>query len=632
MSESFKFLNTINSPNDLKKLKEENLITLSSELRRFIIDIVSENPGHFASSLGVIELTVALHYIFNSPKDKIVWDVGHQAYAHKILTGRREVFHTNRKLGGIAGFPSIFESEHDAFGVGHSSTSISAALGIAVSSALKGEKNHAIAVIGDGALTGGMAFEALNNAGSLNANVLVILNDNNMSIDPNTGALNEYLLDITTSSKTYNKVKEEVWKSLGKIRHIGPNTRAFIQKIENGIKSVIMRQGNLFEAMNFRYFGPVNGHDVVYMTKLLADLKNIPGPKLLHILTTKGKGFAAAEKNQPAWHAPGLFDKITGQKIVINSDKPIPPRYQDVFGQTMIELAEMNPKIVGITPAMSSGCSLKPMMDAMPERAFDVGIAEQHAVTFAAGLAADGMMPFCNVYSTFMQRGYDQVIHDVALQKLPVVFCLDRGGLVGDDGATHHGAFDLAYMRIVPNLTVASPMNESELRNLMYTAQLPGKGAFSIRYPRGNGMLLDWKTPFEEIPVGTGKIIHNGKDLAVLTIGPVGNKIEELQARWKAENISVAHYDMRFVKPLDEKLLHEIFGNFTKIITVEDGVVKGGFGSAVLEFMSENGYSAQIIRLGIPDKFIEHGTQEELYTICGYDKESIYKTVKALIS
>ncbi len=631
MSESFKFLNTINSPNDLKKLKEENLITLSSELRRFIIDIVSENPGHFASSLGVIELTVALHYIFNSPKDKIVWDVGHQAYAHKILTGRREVFHTNRKLGGIAGFPSIFESEHDAFGVGHSSTSISAALGIAVSSALKGEKNHAIAVIGDGALTGGMAFEALNNAGSLNANVLVILNDNNMSIDPNTGALNEYLLDITTS-KTYNKVKEEVWKSLGKIRHIGPNTRAFIQKIENGIKSVIMRQGNLFEAMNFRYFGPVNGHDVVYMTKLLADLKNIPGPKLLHILTTKGKGFAAAERNQPAWHAPGLFDKITGQKIVINSDKPIPPRYQDVFGQTMIELAEMNPKIVGITPAMSSGCSLKPMMDAMPERAFDVGIAEQHAVTFAAGLAADGMMPFCNVYSTFMQRGYDQVIHDVALQKLPVVFCLDRGGLVGDDGATHHGAFDLAYMRIVPNLTVASPMNESELRNLMYTAQLPGKGAFSIRYPRGNGMLLDWKTPFEEIPVGTGKIIHNGKDLAVLTIGPVGNKIEELQARWKAENISVAHYDMRFVKPLDEKLLHEIFGNFTKIITVEDGVVKGGFGSAVLEFMSENGYSAQIIRLGIPDKFIEHGTQEELYTICGYDKESIYKTVKALIS
>lgn len=631
MSESFKFLNTINSPNDLKKLKEENLITLSSELRRFIIDIVSENPGHFASSLGVIELTVALHYIFNSPKDKIVWDVGHQAYAHKILTGRREVFHTNRKLGGIAGFPSIFESEHDAFGVGHSSTSISAALGIAVSSALKGEKNHAIAVIGDGALTGGMAFEALNNAGSLNANVLVILNDNNMSIDPNTGALNEYLLDITTS-KTYNKVKEEVWKSLGKIRHIGPNTRAFIQKIENGIKSVIMRQGNLFEAMNFRYFGPVNGHDVVYMTKLLADLKNIPGPKLLHILTTKGKGFAAAEKNQPAWHAPGLFDKITGQKIVINSDKPIPPRYQDVFGQTMIELAEMNPKIVGITPAMSSGCSLKPMMDAMPERAFDVGIAEQHAVTFAAGLAADGMMPFCNVYSTFMQRGYDQVIHDVALQKLPVVFCLDRGGLVGDDGATHHGAFDLAYMRIVPNLTVASPMNESELRNLMYTAQLPGKGAFSIRYPRGNGMLLDWKTPFEEIHVGTGKIIHNGKDLAVLTIGPVGNKIEELQARWKAENISVAHYDMRFVKPLDEKLLHEIFGNFTKIITVEDGVVKGGFGSAVLEFMSENGYSAQIIRLGIPDKFIEHGTQEELYTICGYDKESIYKTVKALIS
>jgi 1-deoxy-D-xylulose-5-phosphate synthase len=630
MSEEHRLLNTINSPADLKKLREQDLIPLSEELRRFIIDVVSENPGHFGSSLGVVELTVALHYVFNAPEDKIIWDVGHQAYGHKILTGRRDVFHTNRKLGGIAGFPSIFESRYDAFGVGHSSTSISAALGIAVAAALKNEKKHSIAVIGDGSLTGGMAFEGLNNAGSQQSNILVILNDNNMSIDPNTGAINEYLLDITTS-KTYNKVKEEVWNTLGKIKHIGPNTRAFIQKIENGIKSVIMRQGNLFEAMNFRYFGPVNGHDVVYMVKILEDLKNIPGPKLLHVLTTKGKGFKAAEENQTAWHAPGLFNKLTGQKIEIKNDTPKPPRYQDVFGLTIIELAEKNPKIVGITPAMPSGCSLKLMMEKMPKRAFDVGIAEQHAVTFAAGMAADGMIPFCNIYSTFMQRAYDQVIHDAALQKLPVVFCLDRGGLVGDDGATHHGAFDLAYMRVVPNLTVAAPMNEIELRNLMFTAQLPNQGTFSIRYPRGNGNITDWQKPFEEIKIGTGRIINEGTDLAVLSIGTVGNSVVEANKRWIAEGLKIAHYDMRFVKPLDEKLLHEIFQKFDKIITVEDGVIAGGFGSAILEFMSDNNYSSKIKRLGIPDKFIEHGTQEELYKICGYDTESILQTVKRFI-
>ncbi len=627
----FKYLHKINSPEDLKQYKDEELIAISKELRQYIIDVVSESPGHFASSLGVVELTVALHYVFKTPYDKIVWDVGHQAYGHKILTGRRESFCTNRQLGGLCGFPSIFESEYDAFGVGHSSTSISAALGMAVSSCLKGEEDkHVIAVIGDGAMTGGLAFEGMNNAGVEKSNLLIILNDNNMSIDPNVGALNQYLLDISTS-KTYNKAKDDIWNILGKIRKIGPNTRRLIQKIENGVKSVIMRQSNMFESMNLRYFGPVNGHDVNQLVKILEDLKDIKGPKLLHVLTKKGKGFEVAENDQTTWHAPGLFDKETGERISPKSDKPLAPKFQDVFGNTLVELAEKNKNIVGITPAMPSGSSMKIMMKLMPERTFDVGIAEQHAVTFSAGLAVDGMMPFCNIYSTFMQRAYDQVIHDVALQKLNVVFCLDRGGLVGDDGATHHGVFDLAYMRIIPNMIVAAPMDEADLRDMMYTAQLPNKGPFTIRYPRGRGIMPDWKTEMKELPIGKGRVIKEGKDVAILSIGAIGNLVTELDTEFEKANINIAHYDMRFVKPLDEELLHEIFKNFDKIITLEDGVIQGGFGSAVIEFMVEKGYNAKIKRLGIPDEFIEHGTQRELYKLCGYDVTGIYGAVKELV-
>jgi len=627
----YKFLHKINSPEDLKKYKNEELIEISKELRQYIIDVVSESPGHFASSLGVVELTVALHYVFNSPYDKIVWDVGHQAYGHKILTGRRDSFHTNRKLGGLCGFPSVFESEYDAFGVGHSSTSISAALGMAVSACLKGENDkHVIAVIGDGAMTGGLAFEGMNNAGVENSNLLIILNDNNMSIDPNVGGLNQYLLDITTS-KSYNKVKKEVWDVLGKIRKFGPNTRSFIQKIENGVKSVIMKQSNIFEAMNLRYFGPVNGHDVNQLVKILDDLKDIKGPKLLHVLTKKGKGFENAENDQTTWHAPGKFDKDTGERFVGKSNKILAPKFQDVFGNTLVELAEKNKKIVGITPAMPSGSSMKIMMEKFPERSFDVGIAEQHAVTFSAGLAVDGMMPFCNIYSTFMQRAFDQVVHDVAIQKLNVVFCLDRGGLVGDDGATHHGTLDLAYMRIVPNMIVAAPMDEPDLRNMMYTAQLPNKGPFSIRYPRGRGVTPNWKTEMQELIIGKGRVIKEGKDVAILSIGAIGNLVKEVDNILIKEDIGIAHYDMRFVKPLDEELLNIIFKKFDKVITLEDGVIQGGFGSAVLEFMMENDYNSKVKRLGIPDQFIEHGTQQELYHICGYDVEGICNSVKKML-
>ena len=629
MSE-YKYLQNINFPKDLKKYKDEELIEISKELRQYIIDIVSTNPGHFASSLGVVELTVALHYVYNTPYDKIVWDVGHQAYAHKILTGRRETFCTNRQLGGICGFPSIFESEYDAFGVGHSSTSISAALGMAVSSCYKGEEDrHIVAVIGDGAMTGGLAFEGMNNAGVEKSNLLIILNDNNMSIDPNVGALNQYLLDIATS-KTYNRAKDDIWNILGKVRKIGPNTRKLIQKIEGGIKSVIMRQSNMFESMNLRYFGPVNGHDVNHLVKILEDLKDIKGPKLLHVLTKKGKGFEAAENDQTIWHAPGLFDKETGERLVSKSNKPQAPKFQDVFGNTLVELAEKNDKIMGITPAMPSGSSMKIMMEAMPDRAFDVGIAEQHAVTFSAGLAVDGMIPFCNIYSTFMQRAYDQVIHDVALQKLNVVFCLDRGGVVGDDGATHHGAFDLAYMRIIPNMIVAAPMDEPDLRNMMFTAQLPDMGPFTIRYPRGRGITPDWKTEMKELKIGKGRCIKKGKDIAILSIGAIGILVKAADVKLVKENIKISHYDMRFVKPLDEELLHQIFSEYKNIITLEDGIIKGGFGTAVIEFMVENNYSAKIKRLGIPDEFIEHGTQQELYKLCGYDTESIYNAVKEM--
>ncbi len=632
MPQNYKHLMQINSPDDLKKIKLEDLETVSTELRNFIIDIVSVNPGHFGASLGVVELTVALHYAYNSPYDKLIWDVGHQAYGHKILTGRRDQFHTNRKLGGISGFPTISENPHDAFGVGHSSTSISAALGMAIAASRKGETDrNIVAIIGDGAMTGGMAFEGLNHAGAENSNVLVILNDNHMSIDPNVGALNEYLLDITTSI-TYNRVKDDIWNVLGKLDRLAPKTRAFIQKIENGIKSVIMRQSNLFEALNFRYFGPVDGHDVLHLVKVLEDMKRINGPKLLHVLTKKGKGYKPAEENQTTWHAPGLFNKATGQRLIVTPEKPEAPRFQDVFGHTIIELAKQNPKIYGITPAMPSGSSLKFMMDEMPERAFDVGIAEQHAVTFSAGMAAAGMIPFCNIYSSFMQRAYDQVIHDVAIQKLNVVMCLDRGGLVGDDGATHHGAFDLAYMRPIPNLIIASPMDEPDLRNMMYSAQLPDAGPYVIRYPRGNGVTPEWRTPMKAIETGKGRQIKKGNAAAVLSIGAIGNLVKEADKQWTAEGLEIAHYDMRFVKPLDEALLHSIFSKFNKIITLEDGVIMGGFGTSILEFMADNNYSAKVIRLGIPDKFIEHGTQNELYKICGYDVEAIYKAVKDLTS
>ncbi len=629
MGSQYPLLSRINSPQDIKKLGVDDLLGLSNEVRQFIIDVVSSNPGHFGASLGVVELTVALHYVFNTPNDRIIWDVGHQAYGHKILTGRRDLFHTNRKYGGISGFPKRSESEYDAFGTGHSSTSISAALGMALASELKGEERQTIAVIGDGSMTAGLAFEGLNNGGSKKSNLLVILNDNNMAIDPNVGALKEYLLDITTS-QTYNRFKKDVWNLLGKLDRIAPSTRSTIQKLENAIKSAILKQSNLFESLGFRYFGPVDGHDVVYLTQVLNDLKNIPGPKLLHCVTVKGKGFSPAEKDQTVWHAPGLFDKSTGERIVVKTDKPSPPRFQDVFGHTLVELAEQNQKIVGITPAMPTGCSMNIMMEKIPERTFDVGIAEQHAVTFAAGLAAEGLVPFCNIYSSFMQRAYDQVVHDAALQNLNVVFCLDRGGLVGDDGATHHGVFDIAYMRAIPNITICSPMNEEELRNMMYTAQQQDMGTWSIRYPRGNGVMTNWKKPFRTLEVGKGRQLRDGTDIAILTLGPLGNIAAKAIEKLAEEGISVAHYDMRFVKPIDEQLLAQIGKRFKHIITIEDGCLQGGFGSAILEWLNDNGLSTQVIRLGIPDRFIDHGTQAELYRECGIDAEGIYSAAKKI--
>ena len=623
-------LENINIPQDLKQLKSSDLPQVCEELRQFIVDVVSTKGGHFGASLGVVELTVALHYIFNTPYDQLVWDVGHQAYGHKILTGRKDRFHTNRIYKGISGFPKRSESEYDTFGVGHSSTSISGALGMAVASSYMGDENKQhIAVIGDGSMTAGLAFEGLNHAGIENSNILVVLNDNCMSIDPNVGALKEYLTDIATSH-TYNKVKDDVWKLLGKISKFGPNAQAIASKLENAMKSVLLKQSNYFESLNFRYFGPVDGHDVIHLSKVLNDLKDIPGPKILHCLTKKGKGYEPAEKGSPTkWHAPGLFDKNTGKIINRVSSAPEPPKYQDVFGKTIVELAKENDKIMGVTPAMPTGCSLGIMMEEMPKRAFDVGIAEQHAVTFSAGLATQGMLPFCNIYSSFMQRAYDQVIHDVAIQNLNVVFCLDRGGLVGADGPTHHGVYDMAYFRCIPNMVVSAPMNEQELRNLMYTAQLPNKGPFSIRYPRGKGVMIDWQTPFKEIPIGKGRQISKGNEAAILTIGHVGNFVQE--ALSKLDTYSIAHFDMRFVKPLDENLLHQVFKNYNKIITVEDGCIQGGFGSAVIEFMVDHNYNASIKRLGIPDKYIEHGTQAELWRECEYDVQAIIENVQKLI-
>ncbi|SDM85806.1 1-deoxy-D-xylulose-5-phosphate synthase [Pedobacter steynii] len=621
-------LPNINYPADLKQYKEQDLEQICQELRQYIIDVVSVNGGHFGASLGVVELTVALHYALNTPYDKLVWDVGHQAYGHKILTGRKSVFHTNRIMNGISGFPKISESEYDTFGVGHSSTSISAALGMAVASHYKGETDRQhVAVIGDGAMTAGLAFEGLNHAGIENSNLLVILNDNCMSIDPNVGALKEYLTSITTS-KSYNRFRDDISNVLIKLSELGPNAHKFVKKIEKSIKGTLLKQSNLFEALNFRYFGPVDGHDVQRLAQIISDLKDIPGPKLLHCVTVKGKGFALAEKDQTKWHAPGLFDKITGEIKKPVSDKPQPPKYQDVFGHTLVELAEANKKIVGITPAMPSGSSMNIMMKAMPTRAFDVGIAEQHAVTFSAGLATQGLVPFCNIYSSFMQRAYDQVIHDVAIQNLNVVFCLDRAGFAGSDGATHHGAYDLAYMRCIPNMTVAAPMNEEELRNLMYTAQQENAGPFSIRYPRGNGVLTDWKRPFKVLEIGKGRKICDGEDVAILTIGHVGNFAVEACKELNSEGIHPAHYDMRFVKPLDEALLHDVFKRYKNVITVEDGCLQGGMGSAVLEFMADHQYNSHVVRLGIPDEFIDHGEQPELWALCGFDTNAIITAVK----
>jgi len=623
-------LTLINTPDDLKKLNKMQLQQVCDELRQFIIDCVSVHGGHFGASLGVVELSVALHYIYNTPYDQLVWDVGHQAYGHKILTGRRKVFHTNRKYRGISGFPKRAESEYDTFGVGHSSTSISAALGMAIASKYKGDdQRRHIAVIGDGAMTAGLPFEALNHAGVSNANVLIILNDNNMSIDPNVGALKEYLTDITTS-QTYNKFRDDVWKMLGMLPT--KDFQKLASKIEAGLKGVVSKSSNLFEALGLRYFGPIDGHNIMKLTETLKSLKDIPGPKLLHIKTVKGKGYELAEKDQTLWHAPGTFDKITGKINKKVSAIPEPPKYQDVFGHTIIELAEMNPKIMGITPAMPSGSSLKFMMDAMPDRAIDVGIAEQHAVTLSAGMATQGLKVFCNIYSSFMQRAYDMVIHDVAIQDLPVVFCLDRAGLVGDDGPTHHGAYDIPYMRCIPNMIVSAPMNESELRNLMYTSQLPEiEHPFVIRYPRGQGVLPQWRTPFQKIEVGTGRKICDGREVAILTIGHPGNFAVSACKMLAEDDITPAHYDMRFVKPLDELMLHEVAQKYSKIITVEDGTIVGGFGSAILEFMALHNYTPEVKMLGIPDHIVEHGTPAELIKECGYDAASIADAVRAMM-
>jgi 1-deoxy-D-xylulose-5-phosphate synthase len=627
-----KLLKNINTPKDLKQLSKEQLHQVCDELRQYIIDVVSVHGGHFAASLGVVELTVALHYIYNTPYDQLVWDVGHQAYGHKILTGRRDNFVTNRKYKGISGFPKRSESEYDTFGVGHSSTSISAALGMAMAAKYKGENRKSVAVIGDGSMTAGMAFEAMNHAGVADADMLVILNDNGIGIDPNVGALKEYLTDITTSP-TYNKVRDDVWKLMGKLPVGKSFTREMASKLEASVKGVVSKSSNLFEALNFRYFGPIDGHNITKLVDTLKDLKKIPGPKLLHIVTVKGKGYALAEKDQTKWHAPGLFDKVTGEIFKKNSTIPQPPKYQDVFGLTMIELAEMNDKIMGVTPAMPSGSSLKFMMKKMPNRAFDVGICEQHAATLSAGLATQGMRVFCNIYSSFMQRAFDQVVHDIAIQKLPVTLCLDRAGLVGDDGPTHHGCYDIPYFRCIPNMIISAPMNEQELRNLMYTSQLEStKNPFVIRYPRGEGVMPEWKTAFEEIQIGKGRKLKDGEEIAILSLGHTGNFAQAAIRELRTAGINPAHYDMRFVKPIDEELLHEVFSKYNKVITIEDGTIVGGFGSAVLEFMAANNYTAQVKMLGIPDRLVEHGTLKELYRECNYDAAGIVEMVKSMIT
>ncbi len=624
----FSLLSKIDYPSDLRRLKVEQLPEVCQELRQDIINEVSVNPGHFASSLGVVELTVALHYVYNTPDDRIVWDVGHQAYGHKILTGRRDRFCTNRKLHGLRPFPSPLESEYDTFTCGHASNSISAALGMAVAARLEGKQRHVVAVIGDGAMSGGLAFEGLNNVSSTPNDLLIILNDNDMSIDRAVGGMEKYLINLDTNA-TYNKLRFKASQWLHAKGLLNDDRRKGIIRLNNAIKSAISHQQNIFEGMNVRYFGPFDGHDVKNIVRILQQLKDMKGPKLLHLHTVKGKGYKPAEKSATIWHAPGRFDAATGERFV-NDDSGLPPKFQDVFGQTLLELAQQNPRIVGVTPAMPTGCSMNIMMKAMPSRTFDVGIAEGHAVTFSAGMAKDGLMPFCNIYSAFAQRAYDNIIHDAALLNLPMVLCLDRAGLVGEDGPTHHGAFDMAALRPIPHLTIASPMDEHELRRLMYTAQLPGKGTFVIRYPRGRGTKVDWHCPLTEIEVGTGRCLRQGQDVAVLTIGPVGNTAEEAISQL-GPDYQVAHYDMRFLKPLDEKLLHEVGRRFGRIITVEDGVRNGGMGSAVLEWMDDHGYHPQVVRLGLPDEFVEHGPVADLQRLCGIDAESIKQAILSLL-
>jgi len=621
----FKLLSKIDSPADLRKLSQKELELLSLELRQYIIEVLAENPGHFGSSLGSIELTIALHYVFNTPYDKIVWDVGHQAYGHKILTGRRDAFNTLRKLDGISGFPNPQESEYDAFIAGHASNSISAALGMAVASQIKQEKRKVVAVIGDGSMTGGLAYEGLNNVSSDPNDLLIILNDNNMAIDRPVGGMSQYLVDITTS-QTYNNIRYNLYNFFKKHGIIKEQGKGLILRFNNSLKAFLTKQHNVFEGFNIRYFGPIDGHDIKGLIKVLNDIKEMKGPKLLHIRTKKGKGFKPAENDATAWHAPGKFNKETGERIIVKS-KDEPQLYQDIFGHTLVELAKQNDKIVGITPAMPTGCSMTYLMKEMPDRSFDVGIAEGHAVTFSAGLAKEGMLPFCNIYSSFMQRAYDNLIHDAALQNLNVVLCLDRGGLVGEDGATHHGALDLAYLRCIPNVTIASPFNEIDLRNLMYTASQSDMGVFAIRYPRGKGELKDWQRPFETLPVGKGRKLKDGKEIAIISIGPIGNIAKKAIEKVQAVGIDVAHFDMIYLKPIDEELLHEVGQNYKRIITLENGTIQGGLGSAVMEFMSEKGYSPQIKRIGIPDKFIPHGTISELYQMCGMDAESIAKVL-----
>lgn len=628
-----RLLGRIRYPEDLRRLSVEELPELCKELREDIVDELSVNPGHLASSLGVVELTVALHYVFNTPYDRIVWDVGHQAYGHKILTGRRDSFCTNRKLKGLRPFPSPMESEYDTFTCGHASNSISAALGMAVAAKKTGhDDRHVVAVIGDGAMSGGLAFEGINNVSSSPNDLLIILNDNDMSIDRAVGGMEQYLLNLDTNA-TYNRLRFKFSQWLHSKGYLNDNRRKGIIRLNNALKSALSHQQNIFEGMNIRYFGPFDGHNVGEIVRLLRQLKDMKGPKLLHLHTTKGKGYEPAEKEATIWHAPGKFDPETGERL--NSEpEGCPPRYQDVFGKTLLRLAKENPRIVGVTPAMPTGCSMNIMMKEMPDRVFDVGIAEGHAMTFSCGMAKDGLMPFCNIYSAFAQRAYDNIIHDAAILNLPVVLCLDRAGLVGEDGPTHHGAFDIAALRPIPNLTIASPMNERELQQLMYTAQLPDKGTFVIRYPRGRGVMTDWECPFEEIEVGTGRVLREGSDLAVLTLGPIGNNAAQAIDSLKAEGCtaSIAHYDMRFVKPLDTRLLTDIAHRFNRIITIEDGIRAGGFGSAVLEWMSDNGYHPEIIRMGLPDEFVEHGKVEELQKIVGIDTESIKNEIKKALA